>query len=303
MKTCPNCQTQYTDDTLRFCLQDGNLLDGVPPTQQATVSQAGQEMETVARQARETNDSQVTQFRPPLSEVTHVSSLRPQPSSGSKMAIAVAATSLAMLVIFGIAGIGLWLYFRDKGGDLGVKNGNVAAITPTPVSNVKSLTTPVPTPTPALPTPTPAYGNENVRPPAWNTPITPPVDTAQASRDISQQINSWRSYAESGNLDSQMRTYAPTVDYYRKRGASREFVRADRERAYRLFNSMSISITDMNVSVGDSGDTATAVFDKEWVFEGSRRSTGKVRQQLELRRIDGRWLITGERDVKVYYTN
>lgn len=307
MKTCPTCQTRYTDDTLRFCLQDGSVLEGYAATQEPTVSLGGQEMETVARQARENDLSEVTQFRPPQSEITHVSTLpneattAPIPSGGSKMAIAVVVTALGMLTIFAVVGTGLWLYFRDNGDYSAVKNNNVAVVTPTPLSNLNSVTaTPAPTSTPA--TPTPAYGNENARPPALDTP-TPPIDTVMASREISQQINNWRSYAESGNLDSQMQTYAPTVDYYRKRGASRDFVRADRARAYRLFNSMSINISNMNVSVGPSGETATAVFDKEWVFEGTRRSTGKVRQQLELRLINGRWLITGERDVKVYYTN
>lgn len=281
------------------------MLEGFAATQEPTVSLGGQEMETVARQAPETRQSEVTQFRPPQSQITHVSKLPdqasspPQPSGGSKMAIAVAGTALGMLIIFGLIVTGLWLYLQNNGGGSAAKNNNGPV--PTPMSNLNSVTaTPAPTSTPA--TPTPAYGNENARPPALNTP-TPPIDTVTASREISQQINNWRSYAESGNLDSQMQTYASTVDYYRKRGASRDFVRADRARAYRLFNSMSINISNMSVSVGPSGETATAVFDKEWVFEGARRSTGKVRQQLELRLINGRWLITGERDVKVYYTN
>ena len=36
MKHCPNCRTRYTDDTLRFCLQDGTPLaadaEQLPPT-------------------------------------------------------------------------------------------------------------------------------------------------------------------------------------------------------------------------------------------------------------------------------
>ena len=68
-------------------------------------------------------------------------------------------------------------------------------------------------------------------------------------------------------------------------------------------STMSVSISNMNVSIADSGETATAVFDKEWVFDGTRRSSGKVQQQMQFRKINGEWLITGERDVKVYYTN
>ena len=100
-----------------------------------------------------------------------------------------------------------------------------------------------------------------------------------------------------------MRKYAGTVDYYRKRGASVDFVRRDKQRAFDRFSSISVTISNMNVAVGDSGETATATFDKEWVFQGSRTSTGKVQQQMQFRKINGEWLITGERDVKVYYTN
>jgi len=66
---------------------------------------------------------------------------------------------------------------------------------------------------------------------------------------------------------------------------------------------LAFDISNVDISIGDSGETATAVFDKEWVFEGPRRSTGKVQQLLQFRRIGGAWRITGERDLRVYYTN
>jgi len=65
---------------------------------------------------------------------------------------------------------------------------------------------------------------------------------------------------------------------------------------------MNVNISNMTVTVGTAGDTATAVFDKEWTFVGSGTSSGKVRSKLEFRKINGKWLITSERDVKVYYT-
>ena len=136
----------------------------------------------------------------------------------------------------------------------------------------------------------------------FGTP-TPGIDKVKASRDVSTQIGSWRYLGETGDLNGLIGKYASAVDYYNKRGASRDFIRADKQRAYRLYNSMSIRLSNMEVSVGNSGETATAVFDKEWVFGGASRSTGKVRQQLQFASINGQWLITSERDIKVYYTN
>jgi hypothetical protein len=108
--------------------------------------------------------------------------------------------------------------------------------------------------------------------------------------------------AEAQNLDSYMGNYADTVDYYSHAGASRSYVRNDKARAFGLYDTMTVNLTNMNVSVDESGNTATATFDKEWDFQGPRNSSGKVQTQLRLRNVDGRWLIMGERDLKVYYT-
>ena len=299
MKTCPSCQTQYTDDTLRFCLQDGMPLGGLTATQQQTVSLAGQEIETADRADIPPPESEVTQWKQ-KSEVTRVSATLPPPSSGSKTAIAVAVTAIAMALLFGVVGIGAWIYFKRPGGDTvkNASNGNVNQNVVTPRNiNVNGLSIPTPSPTAT------AANNNSFLPPRSTPTPTPQIDKQQASRDISQQIYSWKSLAESGDLNSYMRKYAGTVDYYRKRGASVDFVRRDKQRAFDRFSSISVTISNMNVAVGDSGETATATFDKEWVFQGSRTSTGKVQQQMQFRKINGEWLITGERDVKVYYTN
>jgi len=66
---------------------------------------------------------------------------------------------------------------------------------------------------------------------------------------------------------------------------------------------MKITLSNMTVTPDASGETATAVFDKEWVFEGAKYSAGKVQTQLKLKKTGGQWLITGERDLKVYQTD
>jgi hypothetical protein len=99
-----------------------------------------------------------------------------------------------------------------------------------------------------------------------------------------------------------MTHYAPTVDYYSKRAASAAFIRADKQRAFSRYDSISIDISNLSVTVDASGRSATAVFDKEWDFSGNGSSSGKVRQMIRLRNVDGEWLITAEKDLKVYYT-
>lgn len=292
MKTCPSCQTQYTDDTLRFCLQDGAVLEGVRITREQTISLAGQEMETVARRAG-VSDS-VEHDR--LSEVTRVSP--PQEKSGdSKLALAIGGLALAILLLGGVGALAIWFFYSGQPKVNANNTANKSNASNSKTANRNSDTDWTPTETP-----TASPDDSDATPTPDETP-TPEIDQTEAVNEVSRQVGDWKSYAESGDLDSQIELYAPSVDYYRKRGANRDFVRLDRARAYALFDSISIEISNMNISVDDSGETATAAFDKEWEFEGRNRSTGKVRQELRFRKINGRWLISGEKDIKVYYTN
>ncbi|MBK8147059.1 MAG: hypothetical protein IPK58_02290 [Acidobacteria bacterium] len=57
----------------------------------------------------------------------------------------------------------------------------------------------------------------------------------------------------------------------------------------------------MTITPGAGGTRAVAVFDKEWIFTNAagERNAGKVRQQLTLEKINGKWLIILEKDLKI----
>lgn len=287
MKNCPTCGTQYTDTTLRYCLQDGATL--VDPLETDTPTVAFPETPTIAARR---DDSQVTSWR--NEEATQIASARPRERK-SGVAISLIAAAAVILLIFGAGAIGLWIYLtsgRVSPGNIAANTSNINGSVPT--NQGSYFPTPVAT---ASPTRQPT---STVTPPAFPTP--PAADSDQARREVSQSIYSWKSMAESRDLRAYMDNYADTVDYYRRAGASREFVRTDKARAFRMYDSMRVEITNISVTVDESGTTATAVFDKEWDFRGERTSSGKVQQQLRLRNQNGRWLITGERDLRVYYT-
>ena len=273
MKTCPACQTQYTDDTLQFCLQDGTPL---MPARQADTPTAVFNASPSWQQ----------------SEMTHVAATQPK-KAGSKMAIVVAATVLVMLVLFGAVGIGAWLYFRNPQTET-ANNISVKANIPIQLSNTNvrpSFTlqiSPSGTPSPTR---------------TANTSMpTNTVDEGQARSEVSQRLISWKSSAESLDLDGNMTHYAGIVDYYRKSGASAAFVRADKLRAFTRFDSINIKLTNISISVDQATQEATVTLDKEWDFEGRKSSSGKVKQLLKLSKISGQWLITAEKDMKVYFT-
>ncbi len=308
MKTCPSCGSHYTDETLRFCLQDGAVLTETPATQKPTESLSGAEMETAVRRHNSVaNESTVTRWKR-NSEETRISTRSASAGvSGTKVAAIAAVLAVLLILVAGVAGLGLWLYLREPGRGIANYNGNQngdwsdnnAAISPTPT--LKPTQTPLPTTT-ATATPSNSNGSANADDgPIWILPTD--EDKQRISREIANEVASWKDQTESGNIEGLMLKYAPAVDYYRRRAASPQFIRNDKIRAYRMFYAIAITISDLKVAVGASGETASAVFDKEWVFEGKHRSTGKVQQQLQFKRIGGQWLIIGERDMKVYYLN
>jgi hypothetical protein len=97
-----------------------------------------------------------------------------------------------------------------------------------------------------------------------------------------------------------MDQYADTVAYYNDPSASRATVENDKKRAFSLYDHIRMQISNIDTSVGPDGETAVTTFDKEWEFVGERESRGKVRSELRLRKIDGKWKIVGEHDRKVY---
>ena len=284
MRICPTCRTQYTDDTLRYCLQDGAaLVEHLQPDTPTVVFKEHETVEarrpTEARSGRTTSDDE---------ELTRIAAGK---NNGGRSGLLMALVAvLAVLLIVVIAGaIGLWVYLKD---------GNTVSSSNNANSNTNGglfgsgKHSPTPTPSPGVASPTSS--------PSPTRPAN--VDVEQTRREVSQSIHGWKSSSEALDLDAYMANYADTVDYYNRSGASRSFVRNDKSRAFTTYDSIRVNLSNMNVSVDESGNTATATFDKEWNFTGPRNSTGKVQTQLKLRNINGRWLITAERDLQVYYT-
>lgn len=277
MKICPNCQTRYTDDSLQFCLQDGTaLINDESPASMPTVA-FNDEQETIVRNRTSGGNQFETQNYPQQQTANHENA---PPKSNTALAIIV--TVLAMLLIFAV-GVAGWLYVRNKNGVASNQNTQNSA-----QNSAKPSATPTTKPT-AKPTAT--------------ATATPNFDVEEVKAEVAKSINNWRAAAESLNLDEYMTRYAPTVDYYNKKQISAGTVRADKEKAFSTYDSMQINLSNMNVTPDATGENATAVFDKEWRFEGAEKvSEGKVQTQLQLKRINGDWKITGEKDLKVYYT-
>jgi hypothetical protein len=121
--------------------------------------------------------------------------------------------------------------------------------------------------------------------------------------EISETINKWINAGSSRDINATMANYADLVDYYRKPGSTKNFVRNDKQQYYTKFPVGSVSADNLEIVPSADGTSAEALIDKSWTYRGNGNFSGKVRQQLRFRNINGRWLIVGERDLKVYYVN
>ncbi len=267
MKVCPSCGTRYTDATLQYCLQDG-----APLTVLSDGEAAPDEPVTVVRPRNDT-------VYPP---VGHAPAARP--NTGAIVALTVGFTVL----LLGLGGLLAWMMFGGNGSDPSSSNG----------TNSAAAVEATPTPSPSLsPSPTADINASNES----NSNALGPQELANERAVITELIADWRSETEAKDIDSYMSRYADTVAYYTNLSASRGQVRRDKQRAFDVYDSVQMEISDINTTIDPDRQTAATTFDKEWEFEGETKSRGKVRSELKLKKIGGEWKITGERDLRVYY--
>lgn len=276
MKSCPACYTQYTDDTLKYCLQDGTPLTDLPRANDPTVSLG--ETETLVRPRTGEGDLAT---QPDVFATTPSPVVTP-PASRSNTILVVIATVLVMFTVLGAIGIAAFLYLKDRG----TASSNQAA-----VNNAR---------TPA-PTRNAAESNSNANKAVSPTPAaSSSPELSRATREeVADQIDAWILSTEDMDLDGLMNYYGDRVDYYASKGANKAQIRADKVRAFSLFDTIDMDVSNVSLE-SMSGSRISATFDKAWNFEGERVSRGKVRQQLIFENVGGRWLIVSERDLKVY---
>ena len=152
---------------------------------------------------------------------------------------------------------------------------------------------------------------EATPPPAATMPTpkaTPAARQASATVADNQSVRSslegWAAATRAHDFETHMSFYADILSFYYKRAnVGVASVRADRARAFTRYAKLDVQLSNMVVTPDPSGLTASATFDKSWSFEGDKYSSGSVRQLVTLANYGGRWLITGEKDLQVYYVN
>lgn len=292
MKRCPKCQSTYTDDTLRFCLQDGTPLVSTSGTDpEATVISPHNEPPptevmrpsappptTPSFNSDRVRPAQVVPLPPPVSYQTPPPAQAPR-SSNRGLVIALSALVIILLVTLG--GLGAWLYLRERAGtSTGNQNGATNSNGRT-VANANTRTSPSPTPTPS------------------------PIDEAAVRQQVQAALTGWAASTRARDINTHMSYYADTLEtYYQLSNISSARVRSDRQKAFDAYDTLDVELSNIKITPDPSGERATVILDKTWEFSGEEKySNGSVQQKLTLVRSGSRWLITGERDLQVYYKN
>lgn len=302
MKRCPTCQRRYADDTLNFCLEDGAPLAVVNPATDDTLTlDAGEPPPTeildpslapnfgtrakpaaTARQeARATRREEALNF-------AAAPAAPPARSTTSVVAVTVAAT----ILLLAIGGLGAWLLLRDTsttGAEIS-RDGNLDP-PPTPGYTPTPRITPTASPTATTPTPTP-------------TPQPTQTPGGGASREVAGALEGWRR-TMNGDVDAHMAYYADTLHtYYNAKNVGVRTVRDNVARAFSTYDTFDVRIDNLEIEVEPSGERAVATFDKTFEFRGSGKTyNGSGLNRFWFEKIGGRWLITGEKDLKIYYVN
>jgi hypothetical protein len=133
----------------------------------------------------------------------------------------------------------------------------------------------------------------------------PVADAATVQKEVATMLNGWAASTTGRNLFEHMTFYADTLEtYYLKQNVPSQQVHNDRARAFTRYDSMDVTLSNVQIKSDPAGTRAVAVFDKTWDFEADdKHSTGSVRQQLNLAKFGDRWLIVGEKDLQVHYQN
>lgn len=131
---------------------------------------------------------------------------------------------------------------------------------------------------------------------------SPRINVKAIQREVVSTLSGWTGALERRSLQGHIRHFAPTLHtFYLKRNVSRDYVRADIERALATYSDINFQFSNISVRPDETGKRAVATFTKAWDFKGEQNISGSVQERVWLEKVSGRWLITGVRDLKVNY--
>ena len=279
MKYCPSCLNQYTDLTLKFCLQDGTPLSAMPERKQSTIDTVAFSQPVTAASFLPTSDFRIEQ--PPQNRTQQ--NIKPDAVPKAKRT-SKALVALAVIVpVLTLSGAGVasgWFLLKDRLNAMSEKTeasqDDQAASAPVPVAS-------------AVP--------ETIK---ANDPASTDAEAIKA--EITNALEQWKDLTEGHNAEKLSQMYGEKVDYLGTTGVSNAEIRATVQKLFDAYSDIDLQISNLSVAVDSEGQAATAIFDNEWDYEASPKlSSGKAHTKLHFQRAGSDWKIVSERQLKIYY--
>jgi hypothetical protein len=127
------------------------------------------------------------------------------------------------------------------------------------------------------------------------------TDREPDEQNLNRAFHTWLQANKEGDVDRQMGFYNSEINaFYRKRKVSPEAVRAEKSRVLGRANTIQIEAGEPDVKISPDGQQATIRYRKRYRIEGEEGNReGEVLQELRWKRVNSKWRIVSERDVKV----
>jgi ketosteroid isomerase-like protein len=279
MKYCPSCLNQYTDLTLKFCLQDGTPLSAMPERKQSTIDTVAFSQPVTAASFLPTSDFRIEQ--PPQNRTQQ--NIKPDAVPKAKRT-SKALVALAVIVpVLTLSGAGVasgWFLLKDRLNTMSeqkdARQDDQAPSAPVPVAS-------------AVP--------ETIK---ANDPAS--TDAEPIKAEITNAVEQWKDLTEGHNAEKLSQMYGEKVDYLGTTGVSNAEIRATVQKLFDAYSDIDLQISNLSVAVDSEGQAATAIFDNEWDYEASPKlSSGKAHTKLHFQRSGSDWKIVSERQLKIYY--
>lgn len=157
-----------------------------------------------------------------------------------------------------------------------------------------------PAPAPATAAPTPAAEPPPVS--AADRTAAPPANKAEVRQQIRSLLDQWRDALLREDVTTYASLYAPSVGpYFRDNRVSRGQVADEVRRSLGRYGPVtSFKISDVTIAPVDENH-AIANFRKDWRTARDAFS-GAEKAQLRFEREDGKWFITSEQEIRVYWS-
>lgn len=263
---------------MRFCSQCGaETLSGSPFMPSAQLRQPARDERKVA--------ATLVQARSPAAATTRLvdaNTKGEKPRESYTTAQAIVMTIAIMLVVLFAGAAATWLIFKGKDEPTQRSASETASLTKGASASP---------PASAAVRGTPPISAPATRNPSWESEVT-------------ATLGSWVAALEAHDLDTHMSYFAETLDtYYSHRNVGVTKVRADLERAFSRYSTLNVRLSGIRVTFDPNDESASVTLDKTWTFANgpdtvsAKTWSGSVRQMVWLRRIEGRWRITGLKDI------